>query len=424
MTTESESMKILHEEQSAKIETMENNLKNKVKDLYELKSNLMDKNKEFDAQKVQLDTTKSVLEQTEFVLKDVRQSLAEETFVREAHQMTEEQLAEVGSQLITTIGKTVEDVGGLHAKIGRKEDLHGVNRSTWNMSQIEVTDVTSLVDERVDELKRQQEELMATITTKMQGFVKEELEKLSQTQNFLGDNVKSFEVSRNKVSQQTLSAKNEMDGVLEEIKDLRETVKTRVGDGLQGLNTAAERITGEVLSEMESFKSQLHTSYSSMGKEFKSMFEDLMKHVASQKAEIEDLHKHMADAGKFITASNIHTKDDIMRVINDERDQARMEREVLLESITALINADAEMKEVRLLDEAQQIADRSHNDTLKFDRARSVFVGRGNEWVKKENQLETQVAESRDRMKVKMQTDYAVSYSLTTSCLASSLTLS
>lgn len=409
MTTESESMKILHEEQSAKIETMENNLKNKVKDLYELKSNLMDKNKEFDAQKVQLDTTKGVLEQTEFVLKDVRQSLAEETFVREAHQMTEEQLAEVGSKLITTIGKTVDDVGGLHAKIGRKEDLHSVNRSTWNMSQVEVTDVTSHVDERVDELKRQQEDLMATITTKMQGFVKEELEKLSQTQNFLGENVKSFEVSRGEVSRQTLSAKNEMDGVLEEIKDLRESVKTRVGEGLQGLNIAAERITGEVLSEMESFKSQLHTSYSSMGKEFKGMFEDLMKHVASQKAEIEDLHKHMVDAGKFITASNIHTKDDIMRVINNERNQARMEREVLLESITALINADAEMKEVRLLDEAQQIADRSHNDTLKFDRARSVFVGRGNEWVKKEAQLETQVAESRERMKVKMQTDYAVS---------------
>lgn len=413
MTVESESMKILNEEQSAKIETMENNLRNKVQDLYNLKSTLLNLTKEHDGARAMLDTTKGVLEQTEFVLNDTRQSLAEETFVREAHQQTEEQLAEVGSKLITTVGKTVKDVGGLHAKISRKSDLQALNRSTWNMSQVEVSDVTNLVDERVDELKRQQEELMATITTRMQGFVQEELGKLTKTQEFLGENVKSFEVSRGEVSQQTLTAKNGMDEVLEEIKDLRETVKTRVGEGLQGLNHAAERITGEVLSEMEAFKSQLHTSYSSMGKEFKGMFEDLMKHVSAQKSEVEDLRKQITLAGESIVTSNQSAATDLKNIVEEERDQQRVEREILIEQITAMIQANAEMQEVRVQEKIRNVEVEINGAASTFEDSRQAFNGKTKAWIKKEQKLEDDVARSRERMKGKVQTDYAVSSTFT-----------
>ena len=48
-----------------------------------------------------------------------------------------------------------------------------------------------------------------------------------------------------------------MDIVLEEIKTLKEEVKRKVGQGLQGLSAAAERISAEVFSEFDAFHTQV-----------------------------------------------------------------------------------------------------------------------------------------------------------------------
>lgn len=257
ITVESESRRILSEEQAAKIETMEINLRNKVQELYTLTSNFMTLKKDNDGTKVVLDETKTVLEQTEFVLANTRQTLAEEKVLRKAHQETEEQLSTVGTELISTLSKTVNDVGGLHEKNRRKSDLHMLNRNTWGLSQAQVSEVTSMVESRVEEFRTQQQELMATVSSRMQSFVAGELEKLSSTQAFLRANVSAFEGSETEVSEQTKSAKGEMDAVLEEIKTLREDVKARVGEGLQGLSAAAERISAEVISELGAFHTQV-----------------------------------------------------------------------------------------------------------------------------------------------------------------------
>jgi len=86
ITVESESRRILSEEQAAKIETMEINLRNKVQELYTLTATFMTLKKDNDGTKAILDETKSVLEQTEFVLANTRQTLAEEKMLRKAHQ--------------------------------------------------------------------------------------------------------------------------------------------------------------------------------------------------------------------------------------------------------------------------------------------------------------------------------------------------
>ena len=259
ITVESESRRILSEEQAAKIETMEINLRNKVQELYTLTSNFMTLKKDNDGTKAVLDETKGVLDQTEFVLANTRQTLAEEKMLRKAHQETEEQLSTVGTELISTLTKTVNDVGGLHEKNRRKSDLHMLNRNTWGLSQTQVSEVTSMVEDRVEEFRVQQQELMAAVSNRMQSFVAGELEKLSSTQAFLEANVSAFEGSEKEVSEQTKSAKEEMDAGLEEIKTLREDVKARVGEGLQGLSAAAERISAEVISELGAFHTQVIT---------------------------------------------------------------------------------------------------------------------------------------------------------------------
>ena len=254
---ESESRRILSEEQKAKIETMETNLRNKVQELFSLTSNFNILKKDNDGTKQLLDDTNGVLEKTEIVLADTKRSLLEETALRRAHQSTEEQLSNVGGELISTLEKTVNDVGGLHSKIRRKSDLQNLNRREWQSSQTQVTEITQLVESRLAEFQAQQDQHVTTLSDRMRGFVQEELHKLCTTQNFLKSKVSSFEASEKEVVEQTSGAKEDMNEVLEEIKILREDVKRKVGEGLNGLSGAAGRISAEVINELGDFHTQV-----------------------------------------------------------------------------------------------------------------------------------------------------------------------
>ena len=257
MIGESESRRILSEEQQARIATMEVNLRNKVQELFSLTNNFQTLKKDNDGTKQLLDDTKDILEKTEIVLASTRQNLAEETILRKAHQATEEQLNNVGGELISTLERTVDDIGGLHSKIKRKADLHSLNRGEWQASQSKVVDITQLVESTVGEFKVEQEQLVTRLSGRMQSFVQEELEKLGATQDLLKEKVSSFEASADEVVQQTSGAKEDMNAVLEEIKILREDVKRKVGEGLSGLSTAAGRISAEVINELGAFHTQV-----------------------------------------------------------------------------------------------------------------------------------------------------------------------
>ena len=257
MIGESESRRILSEEQQARIATMEVNLRNKVQELFSLTNNFHILKKDNDGTKQLLDDTKDILEKTEIVLASTRQNLAEETILRKAHQATEEQLYNVGGELISTLERTVDDIGGLHSKIKRKADLHSLNREEWQASQSKVVDITQLVESTVGEFKVEQEKLVTRLSARMQSFVQEELGKLGATQDLLKEKVSSFEASADEVVQQTSGAKEDMNAVLEEIKILREDVKRKVGEGLSGLSTAAGRISAEVINELGAFHTQV-----------------------------------------------------------------------------------------------------------------------------------------------------------------------
>ena len=259
---QSESRRILSEEQQARIETMETNLRNKVQELFSLTSNFNVLKKDSDVTRQTLDDTKDVLEKTDIVLANTKQSLAEETTLRKAHQDTENQLKSLGSELISTVERTVSDVNGLHSKIQRKSDLQNLNREGWKGSYNKIMNVTRLVDTNLQAFRSQQEQSVERLSSRMHGFVEEELQKLRATQELLHQKTSSFEASEKEVLQQTGGAKEDMNVVLEEIKILREDVKRKVGEGLNGLSVAAGRISAEVINEMGSFHTQVGSEYS------------------------------------------------------------------------------------------------------------------------------------------------------------------
>lgn len=253
MTVESESRRILTEEQRARIETMEANLKNKVQELFTLTSNFNSLKGENEATQSKLDQTEDVLEKTEVVLKSTKQNLDDEATLRKAHEATEQQLHELGNSLISTLDTSTRDVESLHSKLRRRSELHALNRQTWDTSTCRFTDITKVVDDRVAAFQSEHTNLLADISSRLESSISEELRRIESSFRLITESEKSYGKLDSRARDTSDEKRSEMNIVLEEIKVLREDVQQKVGEGLKGLSSAAARISGEVIQELEEF---------------------------------------------------------------------------------------------------------------------------------------------------------------------------
>lgn len=257
LKVESESRRIINEEQRAKIESMEASLKHKLQELFTLTSNFNNLKQENKETREKLEQTNDLLERTEIILQDTRNQLEQEEMLRKAHQETEEQLHGIGSELLSKLEKTVEHVNGLHNKLRRKSDLSRLNRETWEASTADVVDVTRLVDNKFDAFHTQHSALIENLSQRITSFVASELQNVDRSRSKLAEYNSLLGETENRFTQQASQARDEMNEVLEEIKVLREDVKRKVGEGLNGLSTAAERISKEVIGELVDFHTQV-----------------------------------------------------------------------------------------------------------------------------------------------------------------------
>jgi kinesin family protein 11 len=250
---------------------------------------------------------------------------------------------------------------------------------------------------------------MAAVSARMQSFVEGELEKLSSTQAFLKANVTAFEGSEKEVSEQTKSAKEEMDVVLEEIKTLREDVKSRVGEGLQSLSVAAERISAEVISELGAFHAQLHGSYSSLGRDFKALFEDLLKHINAQRTEADELRQQLHLASELAMQSNAAASTKLEEVLLEEKEQAAADRHNLLSQIANLVMSQGEIQAKRLGVKIAEVQQNVMSSKKTFEASRTQYSQGMDAWNEREGKLVEEVLRSRETLKSKLKEDWVVS---------------
>lgn len=415
ITTISESRRILSEEQRDKLDTMEVNLRNKVEDLFKLTTSFQTLKKDNEQTQLALDGTKGILEKTEIVLEHTRQNLAEETELRKAHQKTEGALAEIGQDMISTLGKTTSDIDGLRSKIRRKSELQSQNRRNWTSSQTNVLDTTRLVEDRIEEFQQQQEELMAALSDRMQTFVRDELDKLGTSQSFLQEKMEAYQVSEQEVNEQTAKSRDDMNEVLEEIKTLREDVKQKIGAGLDELSGAAETISASIITELEAFHTQVHSSYASLGRDFKTTFDDLVKDLNEQQAENERLHQQVLEANAALVKANKASQGQITHILDEEKQRSAEERQRLLSQITALVSATADAQEIRLGEKLSGVSDEISAANTAFEAKQDTYTAGITSWSSRSQDILAGVSKSRDAVKTKIKSDFAVATQHSTS---------
>ncbi|EMD89991.1 hypothetical protein COCHEDRAFT_1106217 [Bipolaris maydis C5] len=411
ITTISESRRILSEEQRERLETMEVNLRTKVEDLFKLTTKFQTLKKDNEQTQLALDGTKGILEKTEIVLNHTRQNLDEETELRKAHQKTEEELAEVGRDMMSTLGKTTSAIDGLRSKIRRKSELQSQNRRNWNSSQTQVVDTTRLVEDRIEEFQHQQEQLMDAISERMQTFVRDELEKLGASQSFLQEKMEAYQTSEAEVNGQTAQARDHMNEVLEEIKTLREEVKTKIGAGLDELSAAAETISANIITELDAFHTQVHSSYASLGRDFKTTFDDLVKDLNDQQAENERLHQQVVEANTALIEAHKASEGQLAKLVDEEKQKSAEDRQELLAQITALMTANADAQEKRLEERLSAVRGEIAAANTAFEAKQSAYSEGVNAWSDKSRDILAGVSKSRETVKTKIKSDFAVSVS-------------
>ncbi|KAJ5413571.1 hypothetical protein N7465_005876 [Penicillium sp. CMV-2018d] len=406
MTMESESRRIVNEEQRAKIESMEASLRHKVQELLSITGNFNSLKHDNEDTQSKLKETREVLNETERFWKDTQEKLDEEKIVRKAHQNTEKQLRHIGAGLVTTLNGTIQDVNGLHAKLDRKDNLETDNRQTWQTSTGEVSHVTERVDARMQIFQTQHAKLLEEMSGKIHQFVDHELDTVRSTRSHLNDLDASFDKAEAEAKNNTSTAHNEMNEVLEEIKVLREEVKSKVGEGLNGLSAAAARISEEVIGEFSEFHSQLHSSYSTLGKDFKTMFEDMAKHLDEQKSEVHKLRLELQAANRQTVEANRKASSNLAQVLEEEHASAQAERENLMSHIRGLLEDSSHKQNNRLKGKFDTLRTDISASGDSLEQATAQHDRHIDEWIFKEEQFAKDITASKDEIKTRMQNDW------------------
>ncbi|OAL33580.1 hypothetical protein AYO20_07087 [Fonsecaea nubica] len=406
ITVESESRRILSEEQKARIETMEVSLRNKVQELFSLTNNFTMLKRDNEGTRATLESTKDVLEKTEAVLTDTARLLEDETALREAHELTEEKLLGIGTELVSTVGNSLKDIDGLQAKLRRRSLLHNQNREAWDSSLTRVIDVCGLVDERIGSFQAAHAEAAAVSSRRIKSFIAAEMAHMETSAQLSREKSSQLAEDCAGVENQSSQARDSMNNVLEEIKDLRENVRDNLSEGLQGLSQAAAKISAEVISELEQFHTQLHSSYSGLGKDFKAMFDDLTRQLAGQREEIETLSSALQAASRTSIEASLSASTQLEAIRDEERRAAAEEKEKLKEQIMKLVDSSHQQQEQRLSSRLNNVQSHLVEATEQFESADKSYREGIDKWTAQGDELMAQVVTSKDELKTKIKGDW------------------
>ncbi|RPA75771.1 kinesin-domain-containing protein [Ascobolus immersus RN42] len=403
LTEENESRRILTEEQQRKIDVLETQLKNARENFENTMRMLQGVRKDLEETKEVLDDTTNTLAQTEGELVSTKKSLADEQVVAQTHQQTEKKLDKIGQGLISTLDRTVTDVSALHDKIDRKAQLAEANKAIWSNSQTEVSEVTQMIDREIESFSQQHAQVRQALAMKMNSFLEEEIAKLQAAQDYVVERMDAFAADEQKLVGDTIKAKNEMNSVLEEIKILREDVKSRVGEGLKGLNQAAQKIVSDVAKDLETFQVEVHSSFNRLGRDFRNLFDETQKHIVSQKAENETLRTELLTATSAALSANATAQSSLRDIVAEERQKAAEDRAHLISQITALINASGEQHDRRVAKRVGIVQMELGTSREELSEAETRFRQGMEQWEQREEQMKDTISQQKTKIKAHMQ---------------------
>jgi kinesin family protein 11 len=139
------------------------------------------------------------------------------------------------------------------------------------------------------------------------------------------------------------------------------------------------------------------------------MFEKMVDHMKSQKAEVNELRAQLLEANGKVIDANQEASSELQKALDEERSNAEVDRANLLSQMKLLIEDSGQRQATRLQSRVESIRSgiSSSGDTLK--EASNNYQEQMDQWINRENELVKEVTDSRDALKSRMQEDWTVS---------------
>ncbi|KAK9479038.1 P-loop containing nucleoside triphosphate hydrolase protein [Lipomyces japonicus] len=399
ITAESESRRILVDEQKVKIEVMENQLKNSREQYEQSMRSLFDTKKELEFTTHELNNAQKTLDRTEKDLITAQKTLDDEILLRSAYETTERELTRVGNGLIQTVKSAALDISNLHTTVEKKEELLVTNKSIFEHSQNTVLEANRHFEARVSAYSAAQNQFYEAASEKLKGLLLTETSKLSEMYKHVGELLLRFDRDENSLKQLMSASKSDMNQVIEDIKVLRDDIKENVGKGLEGLSHASEKIQEELMNQIEVFQAETSTSYNQLGREIKSVFEEIQKHMNSQNAEIEKLHADFLSANSVASARCDERSVALAQLLEVEKKKAQQEQLQLTDHVSALVSSMIESQTKSLEEKIGAVCQDLLVSKSELDSANAEFVGGVSDWVTNQGEFQRSMIQTRDRIK-------------------------
>ena len=160
---------------------------------------------------------------------------------------------------------------------------------------------------------------------------------------------------------------------------------------------------------------KLHQSYSTLGKEFKVIFDDLLRDLTTHQSEAEDLRGQISRAGEALVSANENHSKNLEKIVSREREQAAEDRASLLSEITTLINNRGEKQDRRLEETISNAQLEIVKINQNYERESSTYNDGMERWATKAQELQSSLQQAREQVKQKVKGDWATVNQRTTS---------
>ncbi|KAK9451845.1 P-loop containing nucleoside triphosphate hydrolase protein [Limtongia smithiae] len=399
ITEENESRRVRVEEQQRKIEVMETQLRTTREQIELSMKSTLETRKELEITQKELANTRTSLHSAEKNLVSAQQDLRDEQSLRHSYEATEFELGRTAEALIATVKEASSDVSNLNSAIDKRAKLDVDNRNMFLQSQRNLFSASKQIEDMALKYTTDQTKLFESMSEQMRTMLVEETAKLGSVYKSLENCLAQNTEQEKQISKELCGSKADMNTVLDDIKVLREDIKSKVGEGLSGLGTTTEKISQELLNQLEVFQSQTSTAYNRLGRDFKSIFDDVQKHLHSQNAAIERFHEALLLASSNASAAFDNGAHSVLQMAEEEAKLREQEK-------TALISQVNELLEVAFSAQQQRFAGRSqemHNEFLvsktSLDTAGHDFVSGVSGWLNDQSEFQQAMLQNKDRIK-------------------------
>lgn len=155
----------------------------------------------------------------------------------------------------------------------------------------------------------------------------------------------------------------------------------------------------------------MHSSYSSLGRNFKTAFDELVQHVHKQRAEADELRRQLSDTGNALAKAHDIASAKLDAVMAEEKQRGADSRSHLISQISSLIQTFGETQEKRLEVKLGVMQSEMIESKHIFCQQQESNNEAMNAWTAREASLVEDIHKSREFVKSKIKQDWTVSCS-------------